>query len=165
MRSSFFLGRTNWQYFLQGDKDFTPAAAQVAHQKPQPGVPKHPPIQHIKPQIHQPRKWAGAAGYHGNYSSTSRPSLLNGTHRTKTFPLQAQIFQFCFFLHQPVLRCAPARGNADPSNMLINTMNESNQPIATTSATSQRGAWAFFLPVSSADQKGNSTGHEADTHQ
>ncbi|CAF95073.1 unnamed protein product, partial [Tetraodon nigroviridis] len=40
----------------KGDKDFTPAAAQVAHQKPQPGVPKHPPIQHIKPQIHQPRK-------------------------------------------------------------------------------------------------------------
>ncbi|TNM96234.1 death-associated protein 1 homolog [Takifugu rubripes] len=40
----------------KGDKDFTPAAAQVAHQKPQPGVPKHAPIQHIKPQIHQPRK-------------------------------------------------------------------------------------------------------------
>lgn len=40
----------------KGDKDFTPMAAQVAHQKPQPGVPKHAPIQHIKPQINQPRK-------------------------------------------------------------------------------------------------------------
>lgn len=85
--------RLTGRVFVQGDKDFTPAAAQVAHQKPQPGVPKHPPIQHIKPQIHQPRKWAGAAGYHGNYSSTSRPSLPNGTHETKTFPLQAQIFE------------------------------------------------------------------------
>ncbi|XP_041670178.1 death-associated protein 1 [Cheilinus undulatus] len=41
----------------KGDKDFTPAAAQVAHQKPQPGVPKLPHSQqHIKQQIHQPRK-------------------------------------------------------------------------------------------------------------
>ncbi|KAM6971696.1 death-associated protein 1 homolog [Tautogolabrus adspersus] len=41
----------------KGDKDFTPAAAQVAHQKPQPGVPKLAPCQqHIKQQIHQPRK-------------------------------------------------------------------------------------------------------------
>uniref|UniRef100_A0A3B5LJS8 Death-associated protein n=1 Tax=Xiphophorus couchianus TaxID=32473 RepID=A0A3B5LJS8_9TELE len=40
----------------KGDKDFTPAAAQVAHQKPQPGVPKLPPAQHINQHIHQPRK-------------------------------------------------------------------------------------------------------------
>uniref|UniRef100_A0A8C6P356 Death-associated protein n=1 Tax=Nothobranchius furzeri TaxID=105023 RepID=A0A8C6P356_NOTFU len=39
-----------------GDKDFTPAAAQVAHQKPQPGVPKLPPAQHFNQHIHQPRK-------------------------------------------------------------------------------------------------------------
>lgn len=42
----------------KGDKDFTPAAAQVAHQKPQPCVPKLPPAQHINQHIHQPRKWA-----------------------------------------------------------------------------------------------------------
>lgn len=56
---SLFLSiatESNWFCSVQGDKDFTPAAAQVAHQKPQPGVPKHAPIQHIKPQIHQPRK-------------------------------------------------------------------------------------------------------------
>ncbi|XP_034021185.1 death-associated protein 1 [Thalassophryne amazonica] len=40
----------------KGDKDFTPAAAQVAHQKPQPGVPKLPPHCNINQQIHQPRK-------------------------------------------------------------------------------------------------------------
>ncbi|CAL1596792.1 unnamed protein product [Knipowitschia caucasica] len=40
----------------KGDKDFTPAAAQVAHQKPAPGVPKLPPAQHHNQQIHQPRK-------------------------------------------------------------------------------------------------------------
>uniref|UniRef100_A0A3B4ZBS3 Death associated protein n=1 Tax=Stegastes partitus TaxID=144197 RepID=A0A3B4ZBS3_9TELE len=40
----------------KGDKDFTPAAAQVAHQKPQPGVPKLPHTQHINQHIHQPRK-------------------------------------------------------------------------------------------------------------
>uniref|UniRef100_A0A3Q0R1U9 Death-associated protein n=1 Tax=Amphilophus citrinellus TaxID=61819 RepID=A0A3Q0R1U9_AMPCI len=40
----------------KGDKDFTPAAAQVAHNKPQPGVPKLPPAQHINQHIHQPRK-------------------------------------------------------------------------------------------------------------
>lgn len=40
----------------KGDKDFTPAAAQVAHQKPQPGVPKLPSVQHINQHIHQPRK-------------------------------------------------------------------------------------------------------------
>uniref|UniRef100_A0A3Q3J7D7 Death-associated protein n=1 Tax=Monopterus albus TaxID=43700 RepID=A0A3Q3J7D7_MONAL len=40
----------------KGDKDFTPAAAQVAHQKPQPCVPKLPPAQHINQHIHQPRK-------------------------------------------------------------------------------------------------------------
>ncbi|TKS87900.1 Death-associated protein 1 [Collichthys lucidus] len=40
----------------QGDKDFTPAAAQVAHQKPQPCVPKLPSVQHINQHIHQPRK-------------------------------------------------------------------------------------------------------------
>ncbi|PWA18120.1 hypothetical protein CCH79_00004303, partial [Gambusia affinis] len=39
----------------KGDKDFTPAAAQVAHQKPQPGVPKLAPAQHINQHIHQPR--------------------------------------------------------------------------------------------------------------
>ncbi|XP_026147833.1 death-associated protein 1 homolog [Mastacembelus armatus] len=40
----------------KGDKDFTPAAAQVAHQKPQPCVPKLPPAHHINQNIHQPRK-------------------------------------------------------------------------------------------------------------
>ncbi|KAM9839782.1 death-associated protein 1 homolog [Aulostomus maculatus] len=40
----------------KGDKDFTPAAAQVAHQKPQPCIPKLPPAQHINQHIHQPRK-------------------------------------------------------------------------------------------------------------
>ncbi|XP_074549957.1 death-associated protein 1 homolog [Halichoeres trimaculatus] len=40
----------------KGDKDFTPAAAQVAHQKPQPCVPKLPPVSHLNHQIHQPRK-------------------------------------------------------------------------------------------------------------
>ncbi|KAM9712477.1 death-associated protein 1 homolog [Menidia menidia] len=40
----------------KGDKDFTPAAAQVAHHKPQPGVPKLPPAQHLNQHIHQPRK-------------------------------------------------------------------------------------------------------------
>ncbi|XP_070784536.1 death-associated protein 1 homolog [Enoplosus armatus] len=40
----------------KGDKDFTPAAAQVAHQKPQPCVPKLPSVQHINQHIHQPRK-------------------------------------------------------------------------------------------------------------
>ncbi|XP_018609337.1 death-associated protein 1 homolog [Scleropages formosus] len=40
----------------RGDKDFTPAAAQVAHQKPQPSVEKLPPPHHINQHIHQPRK-------------------------------------------------------------------------------------------------------------
>ncbi|XP_020364610.1 death-associated protein 1 [Oncorhynchus tshawytscha] len=40
----------------KGDKDFTPAAAQVAHQKPQPSVTKMPQNQHLTQQIHQPRK-------------------------------------------------------------------------------------------------------------
>ncbi|XP_034416217.1 death-associated protein 1 [Cyclopterus lumpus] len=40
----------------KGDKDFTPAAAQVAHQKPQPGVSKLPAAQQINQHIHQPRK-------------------------------------------------------------------------------------------------------------
>jgi len=39
----------------KGDKDFTPAAAQVAHQKPQPSISKLPPSQNFT-QIHQPRK-------------------------------------------------------------------------------------------------------------
>ncbi|XP_039595666.1 death-associated protein 1-like [Polypterus senegalus] len=40
----------------RGDKDFPPAAAQVAHQKPQPCVEKLPPPHHINQHIHQPRK-------------------------------------------------------------------------------------------------------------
>uniref|UniRef100_A0A6B2FA15 Death-associated protein 1 n=1 Tax=Bothriechis nubestris TaxID=1766655 RepID=A0A6B2FA15_9SAUR len=40
----------------RGDKDFPPAAAQVAHQKPHPSVEKHPPPQHVNQYIHQPRK-------------------------------------------------------------------------------------------------------------
>uniref|UniRef100_A0A671RV18 Death-associated protein n=1 Tax=Sinocyclocheilus anshuiensis TaxID=1608454 RepID=A0A671RV18_9TELE len=40
----------------KGDKDFTPAAAQVAHQKPVPAVQKLPPSHHINQHIHQPRK-------------------------------------------------------------------------------------------------------------
>ncbi|NWT86117.1 DAP1 protein, partial [Struthidea cinerea] len=40
----------------RGDKDFPPAAAQVAHQKPHPSVEKLPHPQHIKQHIHQPRK-------------------------------------------------------------------------------------------------------------
>ncbi|KAL1006619.1 hypothetical protein UPYG_G00074540 [Umbra pygmaea] len=40
----------------KGDKDFTPAAAQVAHQKPQPSVVKMPQNQHLTQHIHQPRK-------------------------------------------------------------------------------------------------------------
>ncbi|XP_060109663.1 death-associated protein 1 [Heteronotia binoei] len=40
----------------RGDKDFPPAAAQVAHQKPHPSVEKLPPPQHINQHIHQPRK-------------------------------------------------------------------------------------------------------------
>ncbi|KAJ8279712.1 hypothetical protein COCON_G00067780 [Conger conger] len=40
----------------KGDKDFTPAAAQVAHQKPQPSVEKLRQGPHINQHIHQPRK-------------------------------------------------------------------------------------------------------------
>ncbi|GAA6081171.1 death-associated protein 1 [Tachysurus ichikawai] len=40
----------------KGDKDFTPAAAQVAHTKPQPSVQKLPQSHHINQHIHQPRK-------------------------------------------------------------------------------------------------------------
>ncbi|XP_057178466.1 death-associated protein 1 [Triplophysa rosa] len=40
----------------KGDKDFTPAAAQVAHQKPVPAVQKLPTAHHINQHIHQPRK-------------------------------------------------------------------------------------------------------------
>lgn len=40
----------------RGDKDFTPAAAQVAHTKPQPCVPKLRPVQQCNLPIHQPRK-------------------------------------------------------------------------------------------------------------
>uniref|UniRef100_A0A8D0GKA6 Death associated protein n=1 Tax=Sphenodon punctatus TaxID=8508 RepID=A0A8D0GKA6_SPHPU len=40
----------------RGDKDFPPAAAQVAHQKPHPCVEKLPHPPHVKQQIHQPRK-------------------------------------------------------------------------------------------------------------
>lgn len=43
---------------FQGDKDFTPAAAQVAHQKPVPAVQKLPTTHHFNQHIHQPRKWA-----------------------------------------------------------------------------------------------------------
>ncbi|CAL8320870.1 unnamed protein product [Boreogadus saida] len=40
----------------KGDRDFTPAAAQVAHQKPQPALPKMPASHQQNQQIHQPRK-------------------------------------------------------------------------------------------------------------
>ncbi|NP_571647.1 death-associated protein 1 homolog [Danio rerio] len=40
----------------KGDKDFTPAAAQVAHQKPVPSAQKLPAGQHLNQHIHQPRK-------------------------------------------------------------------------------------------------------------
>ncbi|KAM9308833.1 death-associated protein 1 [Gastrophryne carolinensis] len=40
----------------RGDKDFPPAAAQVAHQKPHPSMEKLPPAQHVNQHIHQPRK-------------------------------------------------------------------------------------------------------------
>ncbi|MBN3283060.1 DAP1 protein, partial [Polyodon spathula] len=40
----------------QGDKDFPPAASQVAHLKPQPCVEKLPSPHHINQHIHQPRK-------------------------------------------------------------------------------------------------------------
>ncbi|KAG8442617.1 hypothetical protein GDO86_011413 [Hymenochirus boettgeri] len=40
----------------RGDKDFPPAAAQVAHQKPHPSVEKLPSAQHMNQHIHQPRK-------------------------------------------------------------------------------------------------------------
>ncbi|XP_025912665.1 death-associated protein 1 isoform X9 [Apteryx rowi] len=40
----------------RGDKDFPPAAAQVAHQKPHPSVEKLPHPQHVNQHIHQPRK-------------------------------------------------------------------------------------------------------------
>ncbi|XP_075442344.1 death-associated protein 1 isoform X2 [Ascaphus truei] len=40
----------------RGDKDFPPAAAQVAHQKPHPSVEKLPSVQHVNQHIHQPRK-------------------------------------------------------------------------------------------------------------
>lgn len=40
----------------KGDKDFTPAAAQVAHQKPQASVSKLPTSHHLTQHIHQPRK-------------------------------------------------------------------------------------------------------------
>lgn len=54
----FPLNTNDWLCSVQGDKDFTPAAAQVAHQKPQPCVPKLAPVQHLNQHIHQPRKWA-----------------------------------------------------------------------------------------------------------
>ncbi|XP_038652807.1 death-associated protein 1 isoform X2 [Scyliorhinus canicula] len=40
----------------RGDKDFPPAAAQVAHQKPYPSVEKLPVAHQINHSIHQPRK-------------------------------------------------------------------------------------------------------------
>ncbi|XP_055506842.1 death-associated protein 1 [Leucoraja erinacea] len=40
----------------RGDKDFPPAAAQVAHQKPYPSVEKMPVSHQINHSIHQPRK-------------------------------------------------------------------------------------------------------------
>ncbi|XP_075683006.1 death-associated protein 1 [Rhinoderma darwinii] len=40
----------------RGDKDFPPAAAQVAHQKPHPAVEKLPSAQHVNQHINQPRK-------------------------------------------------------------------------------------------------------------
>ncbi|XP_067107984.1 death-associated protein 1 homolog [Osmerus mordax] len=40
----------------KGDKDFTPAAAQVAHQKPQASISKLPASHHLTQHIHQPRK-------------------------------------------------------------------------------------------------------------
>ncbi|KAJ8376580.1 hypothetical protein SKAU_G00071600 [Synaphobranchus kaupii] len=40
----------------KGDKDFPPAAAQVAHQKPQPSVEKMHQGSHTNQHIHQPRK-------------------------------------------------------------------------------------------------------------
>ncbi|KAJ8277714.1 hypothetical protein GJAV_G00078940 [Gymnothorax javanicus] len=40
----------------KGDKDFTPAAAQVAHQKPQPSVEKLHQGSQCNHHIHQPRK-------------------------------------------------------------------------------------------------------------
>ncbi|KAI4900651.1 hypothetical protein NFI96_026839 [Prochilodus magdalenae] len=46
----------SFQVVAKGDKDFTPAAAQVAHTKPVPAVQKLPPAHHINQHIHQPRK-------------------------------------------------------------------------------------------------------------
>ncbi|KAJ1203296.1 hypothetical protein NDU88_007084 [Pleurodeles waltl] len=40
----------------RGDKDFPPAAAQVAHQKPHPSVEKLPSAHQVNQHIHQPRK-------------------------------------------------------------------------------------------------------------
>lgn len=48
--------KCNFYICSQGDKDFPPAAAQVAHQKPQASMEKMPPVYHINPQINQPRK-------------------------------------------------------------------------------------------------------------
>uniref|UniRef100_A0A452IQZ8 Uncharacterized protein n=1 Tax=Gopherus agassizii TaxID=38772 RepID=A0A452IQZ8_9SAUR len=41
---------------MRGDRDFPPAAAQVAHQKPQPCLEKFAPQHRINQHIPQPRK-------------------------------------------------------------------------------------------------------------
>lgn len=86
------------------------------------------------------------------------PSQWN-TRDEDVFPPSADLWnsrRCFFFFFLSFHRFAPARGSPYPSNVLINTMNESSQPITTTSDTSQRGAWTFFyfLPVSSSWLKG-----------
>uniref|UniRef100_A0A8V0X3T1 Death associated protein n=1 Tax=Gallus gallus TaxID=9031 RepID=A0A8V0X3T1_CHICK len=57
----------------RGDKDFPPAAAQVAHQKPHPSVEKLPHPQHVKQHIHQPRNSCPGL-------VTSQPRAADGRH-------------------------------------------------------------------------------------
>lgn len=74
-------------FFKQGDKDFPPAAAQVAHQKPHPSVEKLPHPQHVKQHIHQPRKWA----LHQNLSQTA----ISEHVWEKTMTLNDLHYQIC----------------------------------------------------------------------
>ncbi|OPJ76486.1 death-associated protein 1 [Patagioenas fasciata monilis] len=61
----------------RGDKDFPPAAAQVAHQKPHPSVEKLPHPQHVKQHIHQPRKTLGVFSSLRCYTPVPVPSDFN----------------------------------------------------------------------------------------
>lgn len=119
----------------QGDKDFTPAAAQVAHTKPVPSVQKLPPSHHINQHIHQPRKWTFSAFFQCTRTTPKPPADSQAIPHTfssyshlmsRQSPATSQMvlsvlcqFPVTFDVAQPVYNQFPiwSQPTPDPSQM------------------------------------------------